>query len=923
MEIIGFNSNLLAGWYNSRITSSLATSSGPSLSGASSRSSAADDVLAPWDVRGEVSSTEELRRKVLASGTFFTPLSRSEFSDIDAPEDYKALFELHQGIKRLAALAEEAKEKDTSDTRRSFLDNRFAEGLSQFDDFFDEMDLEGVNLLKGEKLSKVESDVAISRGLSEYTTSVIHKGDFDAEVANLTGDVQFTISITKSGTTTDLAINLADMGATTRSLDNVADHINTQLEAAGMISRFSRVKIGEEDDNGIVQGDEFGFKITGVSTEAVSFSAPTADPAVYLAGVSGINDSAGGMFAKYTDIASGSPTRLFSTRFEADPTVSEVEVPGGEDDETRTKTESNPLEIRASAAAADGGVYVLGETSTTTEGQTIKGENDLVLAKYDSTGKRVWTRLLGSAGESEAASIAVDSNGDVVVAGSIAGKLGDTTSIGEKDSFVAKFDESGVEQWLNRFGGTSDDSPESVAVGADGTVYVAGSAASAFGGKGHEGGVSDGYVRAIDTDGTTLYTRRVGSTGQETIASIAIADDGDLIVASQEDGHAVVRKFAAADGDSAAVWEQDLGDIVSGRIGELAIDGTDIYLTGGAEGGFSPSAPLTAHAGGTRDAFLVKMTDGASATVDYTTFIGSDATDTASSIAVSDGKVYIAGKTSGALPGGTFEGERDAFFARFDAATGALDFNTQLTGRGGIADATDILVDATGDSVLDQIGLPQGRVVYADSRVVTDRTSARDGDHFYLSSDGGRRKKITIDSDDTMRALTFKINSALVLDGTADVRRSAAGDQLRIKPGEGTTIELFAGADGKDLLKSLGVKPGAIVETLSALEDDDDESTSDAPSLFALDLPTEMDLSDQEKAEAAYEALESAMFVIQRAYRDLTTPPELKALFDGPQAGRRGGTVPQYMNAQLANLQAGLQRLSQGPAPGSGGGLLI
>lgn len=98
------------------------------------------------------------------------------------------------------------------------------------------MDLEGLTLLKGEQLSKIESEVAIARGTSQYTTDTIHTGDFDAEVASLTGDVQFSISVKKSGITQTIDINLADMGGTTRNLDNISDHINTQLEAAGVLA---------------------------------------------------------------------------------------------------------------------------------------------------------------------------------------------------------------------------------------------------------------------------------------------------------------------------------------------------------------------------------------------------------------------------------------------------------------------------------------------------------------------------------------------------------------------------------------------------------------------------------------------------------------------------------------------------------------
>ena len=910
MSVIGINQGLLTSWYSSRITTATASTLSQAQSGASARAGKGDDVAPPWDLGSDQLQTlEEMRRRVLATGDFFQNPD-SEFSDVDAPDDHKALFSLHQGMKRLVSLAEEAQDKSTSDVRRSLLNKAFQKGLAQLDDYFDGMDLEGLTLLKGEKLSKFESEVAVSRGLSQFTTGTIHKGDFDAAVASLAGDVQFTISVTKNGATTDVQIDLNDMGAQTRNLDNIAAHINSELDAAGVVTRFERTKIGEKNDVGVIPGNEYGFFIQGVSTESLSFSSPSAQPALYFAGTSGINDTAGGQVVKLTDLASGDPSVGYSTRFSADPDKTEVAVAGAEDGETRTKFEDNPLEIQATAAAVDGGIFVVGKTAAATDSQVIKGEQDLVLAKYDSAGNRVWSRVLGAADTAEGAAIAVDDDGNVVVTGQVSGALGDTTRIGGTDSVVVKYNAAGVEQWMQRFGGTGDDKGTSVAVGSDGTVYVAGKAASAFGEQAHQGGVSDGYVRAIGADGKTLWTRRIGDAGDETVSSIAIAEDGNLLVASNEGGNAVLRKFDASDNTSAAIWEQDLGGLDGGTIGGIAVDASGIYLTGAAGDAFAPSAPVSAHAGGVRDAFVVKLTDGASASIDYTTFVGSDKDDGAADVEVYNGKLYIAGKTLGGIGGESLNGDRDAFAAQLDAATGALEWTHQISGRNGLSTATGLAIGKQDDSVLDALGLPAGRMIYSDTRVVTDRSSAREGDHFYISVDGGRRKKIKIDGDDTMRSLTFKINAALVLNGTADVRRSAEGDQLRIKAAEGKTIEIFSGAEGRDLLESLGIQPGAVVNTGSLL--DKDKKTSDAPPLFAMDLPVGMSLDDKETSTAAFEAIQNGISQIQRAYRDITMDPALKSLLEGPQAGKTGGTVPAYYNAQLANYQAGLSRLMSG-----------
>ncbi|MEO1039630.1 MAG: hypothetical protein AAFX09_08795 [Pseudomonadota bacterium] len=908
---------VLGAWFASQNAVRQAASAPQQLSGASANAlnggAGSDEVVPPWDPRGEVRALDEVQRSVLASGVFFDP-ELGAFSDVETGEDEKTLFAMYQGLRRLQSLAAAASDKSASDVDRQFWDRRFQEGVTQLDGFFEDMTLEGVSVLRGEELSKAESTLAISRGASQYTTGVIHSGAFDAEVDAFQGDTQFTITVRKNGVDTDVAINLDDMGATPRTLDSVADHINTQLEAASMLTRFERVKIGEEDENGVIQGDRYGFKIQGILTEQVSFSETGGQPAVYMAGISGDGETAAGQFTKFVDLASGG-SAAFSRRIEPSPVVTETTT---DDGETETSETNSPLNVDAVARSQDGGLFVVGRSSNAIDGQSLRGEEDLVLMRYDSTGKRVWARTLGAAGEAAGASVAVNAAGDVVVAGKVSGALGDTTDVGGTDSLVVKYDAAGVEQWARRFGGIADDAANAVSIGDDGTVFVSGQARSNLGGAINTGG-QDGYVRAFGADGDTLYTRSAGSgAGDQRVKASAVASDGGLILAIENEGRAELVKYAAGDdGSGAPVWTLDLGDLDDGRIGGLAVgDDGAIYLSGAAGPAFAPGAVVTANAGG-RDAMLTRISDGASASVDYVTFLGSAQDNSASSISVADGKVYLAGKTSDALPGGVQNGARNAFAAGFDAATGAHEWTQQISGRGGLSEAAGLVVDPGGDGALNRLGLPTGAVTYSDTRVVTDRSSVRDGDHFFVSVDGGRKQRITIDAGDTMRSLTFKLNAAFVLDATADVRRSADGDMLRITPKEGVTVEFFKGGDGQNALTGLGLPEGAVTGKAS-LVDGPADSTSDAPDIFALELPSVLSITDRDAALAAGEALTSAMSKVQRAYRELTLDPALRELLEGPQAGNRDGVAPAYLTAQVANYQAGLDRL----IGGSGGGTL-
>lgn len=911
---VGITGDVLGAWFQSQNAVRTAAANPKAMPDKTLGSQRDKSVLPPWDPRGEVRALEDIRRSVLASGKFFEPGAKA-FSGLNVSADEKKLYEMYSGLRALYSLASAASERGASQTDLNFWNRRFQEGIEQMSAYFSKLQLDEISVLQNKKLSRAESEVAVSRGISEYTTGIIHRGPADQEVAAFAGDTRFSVDVRKMGVTISVDIDLAEMGATPRTMANVTSFINERLEENEIVTRFSATRVGEVGPAGIVTANDWALRVNGVLTEQISFSAPEARPAIFMAGVSGTGDSAAGQLTKITGVEDD-PMVAFARRIEADFTTSEVPIPGSDD--TRTSSQPNALKIDAITQGPDGGIYVVGRTNAGVGGQDIRGESDLVLMRYDSNGKQVWSRVLGAAGEANGASVAVDSAGNIVVAGSVKGGLGGTNDLGGEDSLVVKFNADGVEQWTQRFGAAGDDRANGVTIGQDGTIYVVGEARGSFGGMTNQGGL-DGYVRAIGADGSVLYTRGVeAGAGIERARATAMAADGGLLIASEVDGRAVITKFAPGDdGTGAPLWSMDMGSLEGGRITAMTVDEDGaIYLTGAARDGFAPSAPVNANQGG-RDAFLVKVEDGATPSVAYTTFLGTGVDDIANAIQVSGGKVYLSGTTNGALPGSQQAGTQNAFAAAFDAATGTLDWTQQVSGRGGVSQGAGLVVSESGDSVLSRLGLPDGRVVYADSRVISARSSVRAGDHFFISVDGGRERKITIEAGETMRSLTFKLNAVLLLNGTSAVGRSANGDVLRITPRDGVNIQLRSGADGQDALESLGLPSGTIIgKDLTRRSSSRDESAA-APPTFALELGKAMDIASRDGALIAGEALTNAMNIIQRAWRELTQDPALKELINGPKAGNRGGVVPSHLQNQIANYNAGLDRLMAGNPQGA------
>lgn len=153
------------------------------------------------------------------------------------------------------------------------------------------------------------------------------------------------------------------------------------------------------------------------------------------------------------------------------------------------------------ATDGQGNVYVTGRTQGGLDGNTNAGPDDLFVVKYDSAGTKQWTRELGTSGDDVATGIAADAQGNVYVSGHTRGNLDGNTSAGGFDSFVVKYDSAGRKQWTRQFGSTADDIATAIAVDAQGRVYVTGFTQGGLNGN-LNAGLDDAFVVRYDSAGT-------------------------------------------------------------------------------------------------------------------------------------------------------------------------------------------------------------------------------------------------------------------------------------------------------------------------------------------------------------------------------------------------------------------------------------
>jgi hypothetical protein len=158
---------------------------------------------------------------------------------------------------------------------------------------------------------------------------------------------------------------------------------------------------------------------------------------------------------------------------------------------------------------------------------TNAGVEDTFLMKLNATtlGEE-WTRQIGTNSYDRNGGIAVDTAGNVYVAGSTGGSLAATNSTpGVNDLFVVKYDASGVEQWKRQVVSPGHDHVTGMASGAGNTVYITGYTYRNFNGNTNldpSGNTTDVFLIKYDSDGNKLWSGQTGTTTDDRPYAVAI-----------------------------------------------------------------------------------------------------------------------------------------------------------------------------------------------------------------------------------------------------------------------------------------------------------------------------------------------------------------------------------------------------------------
>ena len=322
---------------------------------------------------------------------------------------------------------------------------------------------------------------------------------------------------------------------------------------------------------------------------------------------------------------------------------------------------------RGVALDGQGSGYVVGETYGVLPGQAPAGGYDAYVRKYDADGTELWTRQFGGPGGEGAWGAAVDAAGSVSVVGTTRAQLPGQTSAGSFDGFLRKYDTAGTELWTRQFGSAGDEGGKAVALDGDGDILVAGSTDGTLPGQISAGGY-DAYVRQFDASGNDLWIRQFGSKADDYGVAVAVDPAGRTLVVGSADRalpgqpwaggtDAFVRQFDLSGNE---LWTEQFGTDSTDDAWGVAVDAAGgSYVVGSTGNSLSGQRPAASD-------FFVRRYD-PSGRHSWTRQFGSGDTDLALSVSLDAAqRPRVAGSTRGALDGQQPVGGRDAFVMRLD-----------------------------------------------------------------------------------------------------------------------------------------------------------------------------------------------------------------------------------------------------------------
>ncbi|MEX0754711.1 MAG: hypothetical protein WD556_06270 [Actinomycetota bacterium] len=298
---------------------------------------------------------------------------------------------------------------------------------------------------------------------------------------------------------------------------------------------------------------------------------------------------------------------------------------------------------RASVSVHKGGIYVASSFPGVASVQ-----------RFDTSGELTWQTLLGADTRRGAIPYTISATGSgVYVGGEVTGSFHGESSEGGADAFVTKLSLTGARMWVRQFGTDGNDLAFGVSATSSG-VYLAGREASPAAEAGFLAAYSRGGQQHWYQGGKTQFPEGLHATSEALFATGFVQNSSPTLGSHQ----AFVQRTDLS-GD--VEWTRTLAGVSEGAspgtdARAISVIGRRVYIAGSTSGEFEGQTQL-----GETDSFFARYS-----TAGRKRWILQAGTDGGQDgayavVATPSSGVYFAGRTTGAFPGYTPQGEHDAY----------------------------------------------------------------------------------------------------------------------------------------------------------------------------------------------------------------------------------------------------------------------
>lgn len=232
---------------------------------------------------------------------------------------------------------------------------------------------------------------------------------------------------------------------------------------------------------------------------------------------------------------------------------------------------------------------------------TSVGLYDAFVVKYDAQGGLLWSKQFGSPDGDHVLAVAVDASRNVWVTGYFNGTVSfggaPLTSAGNADIYIAKYAADGTHLWSKRIGGMDADVPLALALDPNGNAFLSGYfylSVDFGGGVLTSAGDADVWLMKIGPDGSHLWSKRCGGTGNDVSRGLAVNGSGDVVMVGHFSGSVdfgsgpltsvgdtdiFVAKYSSTGG---ALWQRRGGGTGVDSAYSVAVDGAGSTVTAGS-----------------------------------------------------------------------------------------------------------------------------------------------------------------------------------------------------------------------------------------------------------------------------------------------------------------------------------------------------